>query len=233
MSIEDIVDRSNAAYARLQFTPPWVYNPWDYAQEPYLEYWHRYGQPGKDTVLMGMNPGPWGMAQTGVPFGEVSYVRDWLEIRSQPHKPHPEHPKRPIMGFACTRSEVSGQRFWGTLQRLFVTPERFFARHFVANYCPLIFMEESGRNVTPDKLPRAERDALLRICDEAIAWQLQQLGVRRLIGVGKWAESRGNALNQQFGLNLEVISILHPSPANPLTNRGWGSELEALLEWKS
>ena len=37
--------------------------------------------PGrKEAVFLGMNPGLWGMAQTGVPFGTVSLVRDWMGI---------------------------------------------------------------------------------------------------------------------------------------------------------
>ena len=34
----------------------------------------------KRVVFLGMNPGPFGMAQVGVPFGEVAAVRDWLRI---------------------------------------------------------------------------------------------------------------------------------------------------------
>ena len=44
--------------------------------------------------------------QTGVPFGEVSFVRDWLEIRGEVGRPRKEHAKRPVDGFNCKRSEV-------------------------------------------------------------------------------------------------------------------------------
>jgi len=42
-----------------------------------------------------MNPGPWGMAQTGVPFGEINAVKDWLGINAEVDKPQKQHPKRP------------------------------------------------------------------------------------------------------------------------------------------
>ena len=147
----------------LRFAKPvtHVYNPLAYAAEPYVRYLKRYGGTRKRVVFLGMNPGPFGMAQTGVPFGEVAHVRDWLGIEGPVGKPPAEHPRRPIEGFDCTRSEVSGQRLWGAIAGHYGTPGRFFARHFVANYCPLVFMESTGRNRTPDKLPARERDGLL------------------------------------------------------------------------
>src|ERR1043166_4504247 len=138
----------------------YVYNPLEYARPLYEAYVRKYGVGHREIVLVGMNPGPWGMAQTGVPFGEVSMVRDWLGLNRPIGRPRREHPKRPVVGLACTRSEVSGQRLWGWAKATFREPERFFERFFVANYCPLCFMETSGRNLTPDKLPKAERDAL-------------------------------------------------------------------------
>ncbi len=60
-----------------------------------------------------MNPGPWGMVQSGVPFGEVAAVRDWMKIKSSAKQPKSVHPKRPIEGLSCKRSEVSGRRLWG------------------------------------------------------------------------------------------------------------------------
>ena len=86
-----------------------VYNPLAYAKRSHDEYIERYAHTKKRVVFLGMNPGPWGMSQTGVPFGEVSWVRDWLKIETPVGKPKNPHPKRPVTGFACTRSEVSGK----------------------------------------------------------------------------------------------------------------------------
>ena len=122
-----------------------VYNPLEYARKPHDLYLRRYGKPPKEIVLVGMNPGPWGMAQTGVPFGEVDAVQNWLKITGPVGRPEREHPKRPIDGFSCHRSEVSGRRLWGWAKKTFQRPELFFKRFFVANYCPLMFMEQSGK----------------------------------------------------------------------------------------
>ena len=204
-----------------------VYNPLRYAWAPHAEYLTRYGKGQKEVILLGMNPGPFGMAQTGVPFGEVDLVRDWLGIEAPVDRPEQEHPKRPITGFACRRHEVSGQRLWGWARARCGTPDRFFARFFVMNYCPLVFMEDSGRNRTPDKLPMAEREALFACCDRALAAATARLGAQRVIGVGKFAEERARVA--LAGQSVAVATIPHPSPANPAANQGWAPLAERHL----
>ena len=159
------------AVGQLEFDAPvtHVYNPIEYAWEPHESYLRRYGSGAARTILLGMNPGPFGMAQVGVPFGEVTLVRDWLQISGRVDRPNIEHPARPVQGFDCLRSEVSGARLWGWAKQRFGVPERFFDKFFVINYCPLVFMGESGKNVTPDKLPLAERKPLFEACDRALA----------------------------------------------------------------
>ena len=174
-----------------------------------------------------MNPGPWGMAQTGVPFGEVNFVRDWLGINVPVGKPKREHPKRPVAGFACRRSEISGARLWGWAKDTFVTPKRFFDRFFVANYCPLMFLEVTGRNRTPDKLPLVKYEPLFASCDLALRRMVDALQPRYVIGVGAFAESRVRAA--LAGLDVTVGGILHPSPASPAANRNWAAKATAQL----
>ena len=199
-----------------------VYNPLEYATDPYVQYLRRFAKTRKKVVFLGMNPGPFGMAQTGVPFGEVSLVRDWLGIEGRVRRPAAEHPKRPIEGFSCGRSEVSGQRLWGTIAEHFADPERFFARHFIANYCPLVFMESSGRNRTPDKLPARERDPLFEACDDHLRRLVEILEPETVVGVGAFARARAA---EALGDRVRVETILHPSPANPRANRDWAGEV--------
>jgi len=176
-----------------------------------------------------MNPGPWGMAQTGVPFGEVAAVRDWLGIHVAVSKPEREHPKRPIEGFACKRSEVSGRRLWGLFRERFETPEKFFRGHFVANYCPLVFMDSSGANVTPDKLTSEENVPLFEICDRALAKTIGLFEPEWVIGIGGFAEKRIRMVKEQVKHEFSVARILHPSPANPRANAGWQDEVVGKL----
>jgi single-strand selective monofunctional uracil DNA glycosylase len=218
---------------RLPFSPPvtHVYNPLDYAwaaQELYLQ---KYGRPKKRVIFLGMNPGPFGMAQTGVPFGEIAAVRDWLKISAPIKKPAVENPRRPVQGFDCPRSEVSGRRLWGLFAERFGTPENFFAEHFVANYCPLVFCEQSGLNRTPDKLPPAERNPLLEICNGHLRRVLEILEPEWLIGIGGFATNRGEEVIEKFSLRtrVRVGQILHPSPASPAANRGWAEKVTEQL----
>ncbi len=204
-----------------------VYNPLDYAWEPHAAYL-RFARKGVKALWLGMNPGPFGMAQTGVPFGDVTMVRDWMGIKAPVGKPEPEHPKRPVEGFACPRSEVSGTRLWGWARDRYKTPDAFFSKFFVWNYCPLCFLEESGRNRTPDKLPVAEREPLEEACNDALRQMVFTLEPEWVIGVGQFAEYQAKAALSD--MPIQIGRILHPSPASPAANRGWAAQAEKQVE---
>lgn len=219
-----------SAVAPLAFSAPvaHVYNPLDYAWPVHQAYLERFGGGRKRVVLVGMNPGPYGMMQVGVPFGEVAAVRDWMQLAGTVTAPAQMHPKRPIEGFACQRSEVSGRRLWGWAAARFGSAEQFFAECFVLNYCPLAFLEESGRNLTPDKLPAAEMAPLLAACDRHLAEALAALAPQWAIGIGAYARER---IEQVLGAAPlpRVGQILHPSPASPAANRGWAEAADRRL----
>ena len=209
-----------------------VYNPLVYAASPHKKYLELAGAAPKKVIFLGMNPGPWGMAQTGVPFGEVAVVRDWLGIQADVGKPAREHPKRPIQGFACIRSEVSGRRLWGLFRERFENAAAFFRDHFVANYCPLVFMDENGANITPDKLPALQAAPLFEACDRALADTIRTLNPDWVIGVGGFAKKRIDRLKTSENLDRTPFSaaqILHPSPASPRANAGWSGEVTRTL----
>lgn len=230
MTLLEISDALGQDLRDLTFAAPitHVYNPLIYARAPHAAYLDRYGKGPKEIILVGMNPGPFGMAQTGVPFGDVAMVRDWMGINERVAKPSPEHPKRPIDGFKCPRSEVSGTRLWGWARDTFGTPDKFFKQFFVANYCPLCFMEASGRNFTPDKLPAAERASVNAACDRALRRVVELLQPRYVLGVGHFAESRARTALE--GLDVSIGRIPHPSPASPAANRGWAAEATKALK---
>lgn len=231
MKLIDISRRLSEDLRHLRFDKPvtHVYNPLEYARKSHEAYLRRYGRGPKEVVFLGMNPGPWGMAQTGVPFGEVAIVCDWLKINEPVDRPETENPAKPVTGLDCKRSEVSGRRLWGFFRERFGEPERFFRRFFVANYCPLLFLEESGRNRTPVQLPVDERRPLLSICDRALRDTALALEAKTVIGVGNFAEER--AREALRGLDISVGRILHPSPASPAANRDWaGKALDQLQD---
>jgi single-strand selective monofunctional uracil DNA glycosylase len=213
----------------LRFAAPvaFVTNPLIYARAPHELYLKRYGRGKKRAIFMGMNPGPFGMAQTGVPFGEVASVRDWLGIVSPVETPPHSHPKRPILGFDCPRAEVSGQRLWGWAKEKFGKPEAFFSTCYVHNYCPLLFTAIEGTNLTPDKLPKAESAALFAICDAYLRGVVAILKPEVIVGVGAFAQARASAALK--GERVQIARIPHPSPASPAANRGWSAAVDAAL----
>ena len=219
-----------AQAGKLRFGAPvtHVYNPLIYAWNAHEVYLRRFGGTPKEVIFLGMNPGPFGMAQTGVPFGEIAAVRDWMGIRAAIGWPAREHPKRPVLGFDCARSEVSGKRLWGLFARRFGTAENYFTRHFVVNYCPLAFLTASGSNLTPDKLRPVERERLERVCDAHLRRVLEILRPKWVIGVGGFARERAEIT--AAGLPMRVGQILHPSPASPAANAGWEAKAAAQLE---
>jgi single-strand selective monofunctional uracil DNA glycosylase len=224
-----IADRLSRELAALRFRAPvaYVYNPLEYARDAYAAYVDRFGGGAKEAVFVGMNPGPFGMAQTGVPFGEVASVRDWLGIRAAVGKPAREHPKRPVAGFDCHRAEVSGQRLWGWARRRFGSADAFFERFFVANYCPLLFLEASGRNLPLDKLAADEQRAIAAHCDEALRATVRHLAPRCVLGIGRFAERRARVA--LAGTGIAVGFVPHPSPASPAANRGWDEQAERAI----
>lgn len=218
---------------RMSFSAPvsHVYNPLAYAFENHSTYTQRYGTPQKQVILVGMNPGPFGMAQTGIPFGDVHTVGQWFGLKGRVGRPAREHEKRPVVGLACKRVEVSGKRLWGAMRDRFGSPEVFFERFFVANYCPLCFIEASGRNRTPDKLPVHERQPLFDACDTHLKMIVDCLQPTYVIGIGAFAEQRVRAALADY--SVVTGRVLHPSPANPAANRNWAeafwSQLDSIM----
>ena len=247
---------------RLRFDPPvaYTYNPLVYARAPHEAYLERYGKDRKKVFFLGMNPGPWGMAQTGVPFGEVAFVRDWMGISEAVDQPDRLFPGRPVQGFACRRSEVSGRRLWGLMQERFGSPVAFFKNHFVGNYCPLLFLDAAGRNITPDKIRTEQRQPLLKLCDRYLLRVIELLKPEWVIGVGGFTAQRiaglnrvvssaqgsspgsgpsgglsgdlGNGQDSSQGAGHPFLAgrILHPSPASPQANRGWAEQAVRQLQ---
>ena len=219
-----------AAVDGLRFSPPvtHVLNPLDYAWAPHEQYLRRFGEGRKRVVFLGMNPGPFGMVQVGVPFGEVNAVRNWMRIDTPVGQPKTPNPSRPVEGFACQRSEVSGQRLWALFAERYPRADDFFADHFVLNYCPLAFFDKA-RNVTPDKLPKGETAPLYAACDAHLRACVDALAPQWLIGIGKFAENQARLAIGQSSPEVRIGTILHPSPASPIANRGWAPQAAAQL----
>jgi single-strand selective monofunctional uracil DNA glycosylase len=219
----------NEELKSLQFRPPvaYIYNPLEYAFKANESYVRKYCRGPKKLFFVGMNPGPFGMVQTGVPFGEIKCVRDWLKIEEEIGKPEKECPQRPVLGFACTRSEVSGDRFWNLLKKLCGTPDAFFKNSFVYNYCPLALLKSDGGNLTPRDIK--DTKLLEEICDKYYFKIIQLLQPEIIVGIGEYAEKRSLATLKGKGCAIKVIRLPHPSPRS-LNNHNWPEKAETFFQ---
>lgn len=208
----------------------YIYNPLDYAWQMHEAYLRRYLAEPVKTVLLGMNPGPFGMAQNGVPFGEVHAVRDFLHLDMPIGKPLSEHLKRPVLGMQIQRSEVSGKRLWGLLQGYYKTADAMIGQMGVINYCPLVFIDRksTAKNITPDKLPKTEQLALQTICNSYLLDVIDILNPTYLIGVGLYATQKLESVLQNRA-DFTIGRIIHPSGGNPQANSGWNEKTTAVF----
>lgn len=217
----------------LSFSDPvtHVYNPLKYAWESHKQYLERFCANKKRVLFLGMNPGPYGMAQTGVPFGEIPAVSDWMGIHALVGQPENMHPKRPVLGFGCSKSEVSGRRLWGLCAEKFPKADDFFKEHYVTNYCPLVWMGETGRNITPDKVSAEQMKPVEEACDRFLIRLIEYLSPEFLVGVGAYAEKKLTTIvkSSSLGSSMTIGKILHPSPASPAANKGWAEVAERQL----
>ncbi len=215
----------------LRFSDPvtHTYLTLDYAAAGHEAYLEKFGGGRKRVLFLGMNPGPYGMAQTGVPFGEIAAVRDWMALSPEIGKPLDEHPKRKILGMACPKSEVSGRRLWGLFSGKFPRAEDFFKDHLVINFCPLVWMKDTGANLTPDKIRAAEIAAVDAACQKHLRRVIDVLAPEFLIGIGGYAKGQMIAAKEALGIVAATGKILHPSPASPAANRGWAEVAERQL----
>mgnify|MGYP001169323137 FL=1 len=203
------------------------YNPLDYAWDAHVAFLRRMGGSGARTVILGMNPGPHGMGQMGIPFAATSVVRDLLGITGIPvNQPETPDPRRPVVGLEYPREEVSGTRLWGLLAEHYGDAGAIASRVFLVNHCPLmLFSGPRAANITPDKVGGKSAQALLERCDQHLREVVAALDAQRVIGVGKFAESRArSALADEV---VEVVGCWHPSPASPLANRNAGADWRA------
>ncbi|XP_076234883.1 single-strand-selective monofunctional uracil-DNA glycosylase [Calliopsis andreniformis] len=207
----------------------YVYSPLSYAFDTHAMYVKKYCSTVKRILFLGMNPGPWGMSQTGVPFGEIAMVRDWLKICGPVGKPAKEQPDRKVTGFLCTRSEISGKRLWGLFQELCGNPEKFFQHAYIHNYCPIALMDSKGRNITPAEIKGAELNRLHSACDKALANTIRLLKVEIVIGVGAYAQKRAQLVAQSSKLPVKVLCLPHPSP-RAANNQNWSEKATKKLD---
>lgn len=201
-----------------------VCDPLVYAWDNYEAFIRLSARAGQKVLFLGMNPGPYGMMQTGVPFGDVMMVRDYLGISGDIDMPAAQPENKPIVGMKTTKREASGMKFWG-MAASYGDPESFFSAAAVLTYCPLVFID-GKRNVTPSELPRSDRRTIDSICQGYLERMMDILRPRKAIALGHYAEER----LRKAGID-DPVYFPHPSPRNPSSSAFWDSG-EALVSFR-
>ena len=201
-----------------------VVNPLDYAWDNYECFIRLYVREGQKILFLGMNPGPYGMMQTGVPFGEVEAVRNYLSIDGKVGVPRENPPLKPVAGMDVRQHEVSGKKFWG-MAASYGSAASFFSAAAVLSFCPLAFID-GRRNVTPDELPADDRRTIDSICGRYLLSILDILCPEITVALGRYAEKR---LRNAGAERIEYFP--HPSPRSPSSMKFWDSG-EALIAFR-
>jgi single-strand selective monofunctional uracil DNA glycosylase len=137
------------------------------------------------------------------------------------------HPKRLISGLSCTRSEVSGRRLWGLIKERYPDATSLYTEVAIMNYCPVVFVDKgaTGKNITPDKIEITSRKALEKVCDSYLDDMITLIQPEFIVGIGKYAQKKGEQSIHRLNKDITVHSILHPSPANPQANKNWNEKV--------
>lgn len=205
------------------------YNPLTYALPVHEAYLNKFGNEPKQAFFLGMNPGPWGMAQTGIPFTDPYIARDWMDLpQKSVGTPKNEREDRPVKGWESERKEASGQRLHGYFRRLYGSLESFFEIGIVQNYCPLVMYANDGTNLTPEDLLKDDREKIFKACGPYIEQLLHFYEPEVLVGIGRFGQRR--LANVADLSQEEVFYLPHPSPASPIATRNGGDYWRNLVK---
>ncbi|XP_055849953.1 single-strand selective monofunctional uracil DNA glycosylase [Episyrphus balteatus] len=229
----DIECNLNKELANLKFPNiTHVYNPIEYAFDLHCQYLKKYLNGPKKMLLIGMNPGPNGMAQNGVPFGNTNTVKNLMKIEGQVEQPPSLHPKRPVTGLACKTEEPSGVRIWTLIGKLAGSLEIFSQQCFMHNFCPLAFFDVQGKNITPGELKGDVKAEVRNICLKYLEQEIQLIQPEIIIAIGSYVGDCMKRLAKQsiyIGSNIKILQLAHPSPRS-VNNNNWPEKATEFFE---
>uniref|UniRef100_A0A1A9WNN6 Uracil-DNA glycosylase-like domain-containing protein n=1 Tax=Glossina brevipalpis TaxID=37001 RepID=A0A1A9WNN6_9MUSC len=202
----------------------YIYNPVEYAKDVHCEYLKKYLNGCKKVLFVGMNPGANGMGQTGVPFGNITSVRDMMQLSGLVDQPDEIHPKRPVNGLQHTTEEPSGKRLWPLLEKLADgSLDNFFKQCFVYNFCPLIYYDKHGKNITPNELKGAYRQEILNVCLETLESLIRLLDCEIVVAIGDYVFQC--LKKSEYCQSKRIMKLAHPSP-RAVGNQNWPEKAE-------
>lgn len=242
--------RWEALAPRLAAATGWhVWNPGRYGASWHRRFRRMVPLESNPVILFGLNPGPYGMAQTGIPFTDVKRLRERLprlaaslEIHGPVEVPGLAPPSlRPFL----TRSfESSAVRIYRFLDLAWGSAEEGWRKVGVANPCSLLFMDAAGKNRTPADLQGAVsrrrsaghsaaelREACDRLRRKAALEAMAAVRPRGVVLLGKDVQKALGSVTVKVVGARDVLPWEHPARAVPtrwargllgeIRRRGW------------
>jgi single-strand selective monofunctional uracil DNA glycosylase len=218
-----------------------VLNPGRYGERWHARFRRAYPMSPRPLLVFGLNPGPYGMAQTGVPFTDLKRLESalpglWKDLVASGEPVTRPGLAPPSLARHLTRTfESSSVRVYRFLERAYGRPELALREVVFVNPCPLLFIDpETGANRTPADLPRALRarkaaelvHAFEELRRATVLEAVAELEPRGAILLGRdVAAAVGEALRAALGAR-SVVEWEHPARAVPETwSRGLADEL--------
>jgi len=195
-----------------------VWNPALYALDIYQEYLTKFPPEPGAILALGLNPGPYGMAQTGIPFTDCRTASGALGMEMTIPGKAPDD--------LISRLKKANGKWRGTYERSSLGMYRFlilawgdiktaYRNWFVGNPCPLLFLDPERWNVTPadPRLRRMKEVGELR--QRAVIGFSEILNPRGIVCFGKdVAKAVGEVAIRQVGPD-RVVFYEHPARAVP------------------
>ncbi|XP_073844130.1 single-strand selective monofunctional uracil-DNA glycosylase-like [Musca autumnalis] len=201
-----------------------IYRPLDYAAQIYRNFLQKYLNGPKRILFVGMNPSRYGSLLTGIPFGDITTVRDRMQLDVS------------SLDSMEIGEEQSSQRFWNLIKSIFNDEQdfidRFFQNCFVHNVCPLVFINNNGHNVSFQSLAERmtmETRQIEVICRSYLELQVQLLQPEIIIAVGWYAFNMLRSLDYYKNGRCIVEKIPHPSPKNFDSELDWINVCKPML----
>jgi single-strand selective monofunctional uracil DNA glycosylase len=193
----------------------------------YGERWHApfrrlYPPRARPLLVFGLNPGPYGMAQTGIPFTDLKRLAQGLPrlaaelARSGERLSLPGLAPSSLQPFLTRTFESSSVRVHRFLRLAHGSAERAFREVVFVNPCPLLFIDRAlGENRTPADLPRALRAGVDEARVEVVSVAVARLRARGAIVLGRDAAAALSVpLRARLG-ERAVVEWEHPARAVP------------------
>ena len=185
-----------------------VWNPQLYGLPLYRRFATEHLPTSRGAIVaLGLNPGKYGMSQTGIPFTDVTRAAR-VGIAIEPPGLAPASLRPFLKSYRVERSSAS---VYNLLDALWGGPAEGWRRLWAVAPCGLLFLEPDGTNVTPADARLARRDDVRELRLRVIRESVEAARPRGVLLLGQdVARVAADALG-----DVETLVVDHPVARGP------------------